>query len=97
MTLKTLSDRLHTTVGIPLNTGEQATDRMPQAKQAAAASARGTLHNSCCHTNIKGSFQGAASVPQEAGHTCQKESAYLGEMTEGIPQNLDATPGNLED
>lgn len=73
MTLKTLSDRLHTTVGIPLNTGERATDRMPQAKQAAAASARSTLHNSCCHTNIKGSFQGATSVPQEAGHTCQKK------------------------
>lgn len=33
MTLKTLSDRLHTTVGIPLNTGEQATDRMPQASK----------------------------------------------------------------
>lgn len=96
MTLKTLSDRLHTTVGIPLNTGERATDRMPQAKQAAAASARSTLHNSCCHTNIKGSFQGATSVPQEAGHTCQKKSGNLGETTEGIPQNLEVTPGILK-
>lgn len=59
-------------MGIPLNTGEQATDRMPQAKQAAPASAQGTVHNSCCDTYVKRQFPGCHICPPRSSHTCQK-------------------------
>lgn len=60
-----------TTVGIPLNTGEQATDKMPQAKHVAGSRAAPTLHDSCFHMYVN-SFWWATCASQGAAPTCQE-------------------------
>lgn len=77
-----------TTVGIPLNTGEQATDKMPQAKHVAGSRVAPTLHNSCFHMYVKFPVR-HVRFPRGRPHLSRK---WGGETT----QNLEDVPGTLE-